>query len=118
MITPVSAVADQIRMRTEEYLKKLGTAVNAKPIVMRAEYAFCPNLTIIDTPGFILKVNKAILNHRDRLFRKIRNLIFGRISMSEELYHRFRATLLAMCLCTLRNHVNLRFVRFETCNAG
>lgn len=43
-------------MRTEDYLKKLGTAVSAKPIVMRAEYAFCPNLTIIDTPGFVLKV--------------------------------------------------------------
>lgn len=53
---PVSAVADHIRVRTEEFLKKLGTAVSAKPIVMRAEYAFCPNLTIIDTPGFILKV--------------------------------------------------------------
>ena len=30
--------------------------MSAKPIVLRAEYAFCPNLTIIDTPGFILKV--------------------------------------------------------------
>lgn len=30
--------------------------MSAKPIVMRAEYAFCPNLTIIDTPGFVLKV--------------------------------------------------------------
>ncbi len=30
--------------------------VSAKPIVLRAEYAYCPNLTIIDTPGFILKV--------------------------------------------------------------
>ena len=29
--------------------------VSAKPIVLRAEYAYCPNLTIIDTPGFILK---------------------------------------------------------------
>lgn len=56
MISPVSAVADSIRLRTEEFLKTLGTAVSAKPIVMRAEYAFCPNLTIIDTPGFVLKV--------------------------------------------------------------
>ena len=56
MISPVSAVADAIRLRTEEFLKTLGTAVSAKPIVMRAEYAFCPNLTIIDTPGFVLKV--------------------------------------------------------------
>jgi hypothetical protein len=30
--------------------------VSSKPIVMKVEYAFCPNLTIIDTPGFILKV--------------------------------------------------------------
>jgi len=25
---------------------------------MRAEYAHCPNLTIIDTPGFVLKVQR------------------------------------------------------------
>lgn len=43
VISPVSAVADAIRL-------------SAKSIVMRAEYAFCPNLTIIDTPGFVLKV--------------------------------------------------------------
>lgn len=60
MIAPVTAVADAIRVRTEEFLKKLGTAVSAKPIVMRAEYAFCPNLTIIDTPGFVLKVSSNI----------------------------------------------------------
>ena len=35
--------------------------VSAKPIVLRAEYAYCPNLTIIDTPGFILKVNLTTL---------------------------------------------------------
>ena len=29
-----------------------------QPIVMRAEFAYCPNLTIIDTPGFILKARK------------------------------------------------------------
>ena len=34
--------------------------VSAKPIVMRAEYAYCPNLTIIDTPGFILKVRPCL----------------------------------------------------------
>ena len=34
--------------------------VSAKPIVMRAEYAYCPNLTIIDTPGFILKVRACL----------------------------------------------------------
>lgn len=27
-----------------------------QPIVMRAEFAYAPNLTIVDTPGFILKV--------------------------------------------------------------
>lgn len=58
MITPVLAVADHIHIRTEEFLKKLGMAVSMKPIVMRVEYAFCPNLTIIDTPGFILKVQQ------------------------------------------------------------
>lgn len=36
--------------------RQVGGSVSAKPIVMRAEYAYCPNLTIIDTPGFILKV--------------------------------------------------------------
>jgi hypothetical protein len=30
--------------------------VSAKPIVLRVEFAYGPNLTIIDTPGFILKV--------------------------------------------------------------
>lgn len=64
---PVTAVAEKIRVRTEDYLKKLGTAVSAKPIVMRAEYAFCPNLTIIDTPGFVLKVS-LFSNIRSRLF--------------------------------------------------
>lgn len=34
--------------------------VSAKPIVMRAEYAYCPNLTIIDTPGFILKARPCL----------------------------------------------------------
>ncbi|KAA3453050.1 dynamin-related protein 5A-like [Gossypium australe] len=29
-----------------------------QPIVMRAEFAHCPNLTIIDTPGFVLKAKK------------------------------------------------------------
>ncbi|KAG2328203.1 hypothetical protein Bca52824_010931 [Brassica carinata] len=34
--------------------------VSPKPIVMRAEYAHSPNLTIIDTPGFVLKVTVAL----------------------------------------------------------
>lgn len=53
-----SAIADAIRSRTEHHLKKIRAAVSAKPIVMRAEYAYCPNLTIIDTPGFVLKAKK------------------------------------------------------------
>lgn len=31
-------------------------AVSSKPIVLKAQYAYCPNLTIIDTPGFVLQV--------------------------------------------------------------
>ncbi|KAG4980681.1 hypothetical protein AAZX31_12G141300 [Glycine max] len=53
-----SAIADIIKSRTEALLKKTKTAVSPKPIVMRAEYAHCPNLTIIDTPGFVLKAKK------------------------------------------------------------
>nr|KYP50066.1 Dynamin-like protein C [Cajanus cajan] len=53
-----SAIADIIKSRTEALLKKTKAAVSPKPIVMRAEYAHCPNLTIIDTPGFVLKAKK------------------------------------------------------------
>ncbi|XP_062168389.1 dynamin-related protein 5A-like isoform X2 [Alnus glutinosa] len=53
-----SAIADIIKSRTEALLKKTKTAVSSKPIVMRAEYTHCPNLTIIDTPGFVLKAKK------------------------------------------------------------
>ncbi|XP_059662659.1 dynamin-related protein 5A [Cornus florida] len=53
-----SAIADIIKSRTELLLKKAKAAVSSKPIVMRAEYAHCPNLTIIDTPGFVLKAKK------------------------------------------------------------
>lgn len=52
-----SAIADLIRSRTETHLRNVQAAVSSKPIVMRAEYAHCPNLTIIDTPGFVLKVS-------------------------------------------------------------
>lgn len=52
-----SAIADTIKSPTEAHLKKIKAAVSAKPIVMRAEYAHCPNLTIIDTLGFVLKVH-------------------------------------------------------------
>ncbi|CAI0381978.1 unnamed protein product [Linum tenue] len=52
------AIADVIKSRTEALLKITKAAVSAKPLVMRAEYAHCPNLTIIDTPGFVLKAKK------------------------------------------------------------
>ncbi|KAI3466105.1 hypothetical protein Pfo_022768 [Paulownia fortunei] len=57
-IVSSAAIADTIKMRTEALLRKKRTAVSSKPIVMRAEYAHCPNLTIIDTPGFVLKAKK------------------------------------------------------------
>ncbi|KAL6999524.1 Dynamin-related protein 5A [Sarracenia purpurea var. burkii] len=57
-IVSASTIADLIKSRTEALLKKTRTAVSSKPIVMRAEYAHCPNLTIIDTPGFVLKAKK------------------------------------------------------------
>ncbi|GFP79675.1 dynamin-related protein 5a [Phtheirospermum japonicum] len=53
-----TAIADTIKARTEALLKKTRTAVSSKSIVMRVEYAHCPNLTIIDTPGFVLKAKK------------------------------------------------------------
>lgn len=59
-IVLASAIADAIKLRTESLLKKTRDAVSSKPIVMRAEYAHCPNLTIIDTPGFVLKVSYSI----------------------------------------------------------
>ncbi|KAI3774992.1 hypothetical protein L1987_49559 [Smallanthus sonchifolius] len=57
-IVSSSAIADTIKSRTDALLKKTKTAVTSKPIVMRVEYAHCPNLTIIDTPGFVLKAKK------------------------------------------------------------
>ncbi|KAA8526824.1 hypothetical protein F0562_008947 [Nyssa sinensis] len=57
-IVSASTIADIIKSRTEALLKKSKTAVSSKPIVMRAEYAHSPNLTIIDTPGFVLKAKK------------------------------------------------------------
>ncbi|KAK9789025.1 hypothetical protein WJX73_002091 [Symbiochloris irregularis] len=54
-IQPETAVAEAIRNATESHLRSIGRPVSATPIMMRAEYAHCPNLTIIDTPGFIMK---------------------------------------------------------------
>ena len=51
-----SPLPDAIRERTTAHLQKLGgVSVSAKPIILRVEFAYCPNLTVIDTPGFILK---------------------------------------------------------------
>lgn len=79
VITPESAVSDAIRQRTESHLRQLGASVSSKPIFLRVEYAmratqcirtgapvahhtlphnrfaYCGNLTLVDTPGFILK---------------------------------------------------------------
>lgn len=55
VITPESSVSDVIRQRTESHLRQLGASVSSKPIFLRAEFAYCGNLTLIDTPGFILK---------------------------------------------------------------
>lgn len=57
-VVSASTIADIIKSRTEALLKRTKTSVSPKPIVMRAEYAHCPNLTIIDTPGFVLKAKK------------------------------------------------------------
>lgn len=54
-IIPEHLIADAIRDRTDQHLRAIGRPISPHPIVMRAEYAFAPNLTIIDTPGFILK---------------------------------------------------------------
>lgn len=54
-----AAVSELIKERTHAHLRRLGgKTVSAKPIVMRAQFAYCPNLTIIDTPGFILKAKQ------------------------------------------------------------
>jgi hypothetical protein len=52
---PEGAIAEALRDRAEAHLRRLGAPVSAKPMVMKVAFAFCPNLTIIDTPGFILK---------------------------------------------------------------
>jgi hypothetical protein len=55
-VLPEADVADTLKKRTEEHLTALGGAtVSSKAMCMRVEYAYCPNLTIIDTPGLILK---------------------------------------------------------------
>lgn len=51
-----SEVAETLKKRTEDHLAALGGAtVSGKAMCMRVEYAYAPNLTIIDTPGLILK---------------------------------------------------------------
>ncbi|WVZ83099.1 hypothetical protein U9M48_030277 [Paspalum notatum var. saurae] len=48
-------IAELSKKRTESHLRKIKAAVSSKPIVMRAECAHCPNLTVIDTPGFVIQ---------------------------------------------------------------
>ena len=50
-------IADDIRKRTAAILEAKGgqAAVADTPLVMRVRYAYCPNLTLWDTPGLILK---------------------------------------------------------------
>ncbi|RAL45472.1 hypothetical protein DM860_014861 [Cuscuta australis] len=57
-ILSASAIADTIKSRTETLLRRNKAAVSPKSIIMRVEYAHCPNLTIIDTPGFVLKAKR------------------------------------------------------------
>ncbi|PSC67591.1 dynamin-related GTPase [Micractinium conductrix] len=57
-VVPEALLAEAIRERTEVHLRQLGATVSNQPIVMRAEFAYAPNLTIVDTPGFILKARK------------------------------------------------------------
>ncbi|CAI5974423.1 unnamed protein product [Closterium sp. NIES-65] len=83
VLHPLSAVAAALKQRTHDHLLSLrqastgapaagsagasgggevtrrrGPIVSSKPIVMRVEYAFCASLTLIDTPGFILKARR------------------------------------------------------------
>ena len=59
VVSSHAAIAELIKERTQAHLRKLGgKTVSSKPIVMRARFAYCPNLTIIDTPGFILKAKQ------------------------------------------------------------
>ncbi|KAE8680136.1 Dynamin-related protein 5A [Hibiscus syriacus] len=55
MVHDPSALEPRCRFQ-EEDSEEYG--ISPKPIVMRAEFAHCPNLTIIDTPGFVLKAKK------------------------------------------------------------
>ncbi|KAL6955747.1 Dynamin-related protein 5A, partial [Sarracenia purpurea var. burkii] len=65
-----SVIAAVIKSWTEALLKNIKSAVSSKPIVMRAEYAHCPNLTIIDTPGFVLKVSGQRMKIHQALFSR------------------------------------------------
>ncbi|GJP37807.1 hypothetical protein CLOM_g22215 [Closterium sp. NIES-68] len=85
VLHPLSAVAAALKQRTHDHLNALrkassgapaagsvdasggggargrgpgGPIVSSKAMVMRVEYAFCASLTLIDTPGFILKARR------------------------------------------------------------
>jgi len=55
-VVVATEIADVIKQRTQLHLQKIQAAIASQPIVLMAEYAHCPNLTIIDTPGLVLKV--------------------------------------------------------------
>ena len=81
-IYPETAVAEAIKEMTEAHLRQTGSTVSAKPIVLRAEYAFCPNLTIIDTPGFILKARHhlALIHHATAILNDFTEIVDPRRS--------------------------------------
>lgn len=53
-----SAVCEAILRRTEAHLAALEAAVSPKPVVLRVEYAHCATLTLIDTPGFVMRARQ------------------------------------------------------------
>jgi len=58
-ILPTEAVAEVLRQRTAAHLRGLpgptARVVSSKPIVMVAEFEAAPNITLIDTPGLVMR---------------------------------------------------------------
>lgn len=93
-----TAIADLIKQRTDSHLRKIQAAVSSKPIVMRAEYAHCPNLTIIDTPGFVLKVQR-VRGELETLHASVRVLV---------------SYLMVLCFCCRLREVSQRARRMRS----
>ena len=71
-------VAEEIRARTQQALEAKGgdAAVTEAPLVMRVRYAYCPNLTLWDTPGLILKAKEGDAGSTpDEIGSMVRNLL-------------------------------------------